>query len=136
MMSLFKWSDDLSVNIKEIDRQHKMLVDSINELWRAMKDGEAREVIGGILEGLVDYTKVHFTYEEDLMKKHNYPGLAHQLNAHKNFVQKVSDFEEKHKQGKFMLSIEVMNYLKEWLQKHILVTDKKYTSYFNEKGVN
>ena len=135
-MSLFKWTDDLSVNIKEIDRQHKMLVDNINELWRAMKDGEAREVIGGILKGLVDYTKVHFTYEEDLMEKHGYPGLAHQKKTHQIFVQKVSDFEEKNKQGKFMLSIEVMNYLKEWLQKHILVTDKKYTAFFNEKGVN
>ncbi len=134
-MSLFVWSDKYSVNIKEIDRQHKVLVDSLNQLFEAMRDGSARELIGGILDKLVNYTNVHFTYEEDLMKKHNYPDLAAQVKSHEAFVKKITDFDEKFKQGKSMLSLEVMNFMKEWLQKHIMGTDKQYTAFFNEKGV-
>lgn len=135
-MSLFDWKDEYSVNIKEIDKQHKRLVDALNDLWKAMRDGEAREVIGHTLKGLLEYTKVHFTYEEDLMKKYNYPGLADQIKSHNAFVQKITEYNDKYKQGKLMLSLEVMNFMKDWLQKHIMGTDKQYTGFFNEKGVH
>jgi hemerythrin len=33
------------------------------------------------------------------------------------------------------VSIEVMNFLKNWLDKHIMETDQKYGPYLNSKGI-
>ncbi len=134
-MSLFKWKDDFSVNIKEIDRQHMMLIDTLNELFDAMRSGEVRETIGGILKSMIDYTYLHFSTEEKLMQTHGFPGYTEHKTAHDEFVAKVTEFRDKHKQGKVMLSIEVMNFLKDWLSKHINGMDKKYSAHLNERGV-
>lgn len=134
-MALFEWKDIYSVNIKTVDDQHQMLVASLNELFEAMRSREANAVISGILKGLIDYVGVHFSYEESLMQKHNYPGYAQHKKEHEAFVAKVSDFVEKQKAGKLMLSMEVMNFLKQWLKDHIMGSDKKYSPFLNQKGV-
>lgn len=134
-MALFDWKDIYSVGIKEIDSQHKMLVNTLNELFEAMRNREVHEVITGIIKSLVDYVGVHFSFEEELMKKYNYPELIIHKKEHTAFVEKVLDFQKKHQAGNLMLSLEVMNFLKDWLKNHIMGTDKKYGPFFNNKGV-
>lgn len=135
MASLFEWKDSFSVNIKESDEQHKMLVGMLNELFDAMLAREANEVISGILKGMQDYVGVHFSYEEHLMQKHLFPGYPAHKKEHDEFKAKVGDFIQKHAEGKMMLSLEVMNFLKDWLKNHIQGTDKAYGPFLNEKGV-
>lgn len=134
-MALFDWKDSFSVNVKTVDDQHKMLIQTLNELHEAMLTRQAKEVISGILKSLADYTKVHFTYEEELLKRHNYPDLPLQKKEHEAFVGKLGEFVTKYKEGHLMLSLEVMNFLKDWLKNHILGLDQKYSSFLNEKGV-
>lgn len=135
MASLFEWKESYSVNIKEIDQQHKMLVGMLNELFEAMRNREANEVITGIIKGMTDYIGVHFSLEEHLMQKHMYPDYLQHKKEHENFTQKVVEFQEKHKSGKMMLSLEVMNFLKDWLKNHIQVSDQAYSPYLNQKGI-
>jgi hemerythrin len=134
-MALFDWKETYSVGVKEIDNQHKILVGTLNELFEAMRNRAAHEVIAGIVKGLTDYVGVHFSFEEGLMKKHGYPELLSHQKEHQAFVEKVTDFQGKHKAGNLMLSMEVMNFLKDWLKNHIMGTDKKYSAFFNSKGV-
>ena len=54
-MALFEWKNDLSVGIAEIDRQHKVLIDLINQLHDAMLTRKTKEVMSGNLKGLLDY---------------------------------------------------------------------------------
>ena len=68
-MATITWSDNLSVNIKEIDTEHKKLINMINELHSAMGSGKGREAMERSLPGLVDYTKTHFAYEEKLFQQ-------------------------------------------------------------------
>lgn len=134
-MALFDWKDSFSMNIKAVDEQHKMLIQTLNELHEAMLTGQAREVISGILKSLEDYTQVHFSYEEELMKRYNYPDFAKHKKEHDAFTQKVGEFIGKYQKGHLMLSLEVMNFLKDWLKNHIMGVDKGYSSFLNEKGV-
>lgn len=134
-MPLFQWNDSFSVGVKEADEQHKMLIATLNELHEAMMNREAKEVLGGILKGMADYVGVHFSFEEDLMKKHGFPGLAEHKKTHQAFVEKVGEFMEKFEKGSLMLSMEVMNFLKDWLKDHIKGTDQKYSEFFKQKGV-
>jgi len=134
-MALINWNDSLSVNIAEIDQQHQKLVLVINELNDAMKQGKGKDILGEIINGLINYTATHFKTEEDYFFQFGYPDMENHKKEHTAFVQKVTNFKEGFEKGKLSLSIEVMNFLSDWLQNHIKGTDKRYTRFFNEKGL-
>jgi len=134
-MAFFNWNDNMSVNIMLIDEQHKNLLSMINELYDAMKMGKGNDVLGNIINRLVDYTKEHFQTEEKLFVKYGYSLKDHHINEHKKFVQQVQEFKNGFETGKFGLSNKLLDFLKEWLKNHIMVTDKKYSQFFNQKGL-
>jgi len=133
-MAIFAWNDQYRVNVQEIDKQHKKLVETLNTLHAAMLSGKSREILADIIKNLVEYTGYHFSFEEQNMIKYHYPAYLQHKKEHDHFTEKVIDFQKKQKEGRVMVSLEVMNFLKDWLQNHILGTDKKYSSFFNEKG--
>lgn len=134
-MALINWSDNLSVNIKGLDNQHKKLVSIINELHDAMKKGESSKVLTKILFEMAAYTKTHFKSEEELFDKFNYPDKIKHKKEHDMFVQKVDDFMTEYKSGKTNLSFELMNFLTKWLMNHIQVSDKAYSGFLNNNGI-
>ena len=71
-MAFIEWSEKLSIGIKVIDDQHKKLIEQINILHSAMREGKAKEVVGAILEELRAYTKYHFSNEEKAFERYNY----------------------------------------------------------------
>lgn len=135
-MALFNWEEKYSVKIKKIDEQHKILVGIINELHESMKTGRSREIMGSLINKLVDYTIFHFDFEEKLFTSHSYPESAVHKNTHKALVKKVKELKSDFDSGKMILSMEVMSFLKTWLGDHILGTDKKYSDFLNSKGLN
>jgi hemerythrin-like metal-binding protein len=132
-----QWSDAaMSVGIAEIDEQHKVLVSMINELNEAMRSGRGKDALGDMIRGLKDYAAFHFAHEEKLMTAHEFPGyLAHKAR-HREFVKQVVDFEKEFKSGKAALTMEIMQFLKDWLVEHIQGTDRGYTKHMNERGVH
>lgn len=134
-MALMVWEDRLSVNIKGLDDQHKKLVDLINKLYDGMKAGKGADVMEGILTELVNYTVTHFSNEHALFQKHGYPEFAQHKKEHDDLTKKAIELRDDLKAGKSVISVEVMSLLKDWLNNHILGTDKKYTVYLNGKGI-
>jgi hemerythrin len=135
-MALMAWNSTLSVKIKQFDDQHKKLVDMVNELHDAMKEGKGSAVLGKILNGLISYTASHFSEEERIMSQHSFPGLALHKAEHDKLVKHVLELQEKFKAGKAILTSDVMNFLKDWLVKHIQGDDKKYGEYLSAKGIS
>lgn len=135
-MSLITWTDKLSVGVKEIDDQHKKLVAIINELHDAMTVGHAREVIGKVLDEMVDYTVFHFGTEERLMKTHGYAEhLKHEMD-HKELVKTAAELQKSVKAGGTSLTLQTMHFLKDWLNHHILGSDLKFGKFLNGKGIH
>ncbi|XOF32398.1 MAG: bacteriohemerythrin [Candidatus Electrothrix sp. YB6] len=134
-MSLIRWNDSFSVNVVEIDQQHKKLILIINELTDAMKAGKGKDVLGKILEGLISYTASHFKVEEKYFEQLNYPHTAEHKKEHAVFVAKVLDFKEEFESGRVTVSVNILQYLSKWLQTHIKGADMKYSSFFNDNGV-
>jgi len=132
---IMQWSDDLSVNIREIDEQHLRLINLINKLHAAMRSGKGMQATAAVLDELKQYTVFHFSSEEAMFEEHGYAGQVNHVATHKAFVQKVLDFEQQILSGKSSVTMEVMNFLKDWLVKHIKGVDKKYSAFFNERGI-
>ncbi len=135
-MPLIQWNDSLGVNIAEIDGQHQRLVQMINDLDDAMRRGKGNDTLGKILNGLIDYTATHFRTEEKYFDRFGYPEADSHKREHSEFVKKVSEFKEGFENGELGLSIQVMNFLCDWLQNHITGADRKYAPFLIEKGLN
>lgn len=134
-MALITWSTSLSVNIAEIDRQHQKLIQMINQLNDSMTKTVPKETLSGIIKGLVDYTVVHFGFEEDYFDRFGYPDKDAHKREHQEFVRKVVDFRDQFDSGRLFISMEIMDFLKNWLVNHIQGTDKKYGPFLNSKGI-
>ncbi len=134
-MALLTWQDKYSVGIREIDDQHKQLITMINELNDAMLAGKGKDVLMTVLNKLASYCVSQFGTEEKLFATHAYPETADHKDKHHKMTAKVTALIGEVKSGKSTVSIEVMNFLKNWLDKHIMETDKKYGPYLNSKGV-
>jgi hemerythrin len=135
MMALVHWNNDLSVQVAEMDRQHQKLIGMINDLHEAMSKGKGKEIIGKIIEGLLSYTKVHFSEEEKLMEKYQYPEVDAQKKMHKYFIDKPAQFKRDLENGKLGLTIDVSDFLSDWLKSHIQKEDKKYGPHLNKSGL-
>ncbi len=134
-MSLIKWDTNYSVKIKIIDNQHQNLVALINQLYDGVSQGKGSESAGKTLDELINYTRTHFAYEEQLFRIHGYPEyLAHKAE-HDALTEKVLDFQSQFRAGKATLALPLLSFLKDWLTNHIQGTDKRYSNFLNTKGV-
>jgi hemerythrin-like metal-binding protein len=127
-MALFNWSAQYETGIFLVDTQHKKLVEAINTLHDAMKDGKGKEKAEATLTFLVDYTVQHFTAEEGLMKQKNYPDFVNHKAVHDKLIAEVKDMKTKYVAGK-VLPMQVSSFMSDWLKNHILGTDKKYVPF-------
>jgi hemerythrin len=131
-----KWDQRFSVNIKVIDEQHKKWIGMLNNLHDAMRLGKGRDMVGSVLGELVDYTKVHFSTEERLMEKYGYALYSGHKKLHEDMVREVELLQSKYEAGETTLTIDVMQFLKNWLSEHIIGTDRNYAPFLNGKGVS
>lgn len=138
---MFDWKQEYSCNVSEIDNQHKKLFELAAELYEIANrkdDYDHYDEIKQIFKKLSDYTVYHFDYEEKLMDKHQFDAreiLMHKLE-HGAFVKKMIKIQnedlDKNQQKVLM---DIIMFVVDWIEKHILNTDKKYTQHFNAKGV-
>jgi len=134
-MALINWNDNFSVKVKEIDRQHQNLIRMINDLDDAMRQAKGKDILKKILGEMVDYTASHFAAEEKYFARFGYPEAENHIKEHKVFIEKVASFQKKFETTRIGLTTDVINFLSDWLRKHIQGTDKKYGPFLNEKGI-
>ncbi len=135
-MALMEWTPAYSVKVKKFDEQHKKLVEMINQLHDAMRAGQGNAMLGVVLQQLISYTATHFAEEEKMMQTHGFPGLAAHKLEHQKLVTHVLDLQKQFQAGSAMLTLTVMNFLKDWLVSHIKGVDQKYGEFLNTKGVS
>ena len=126
-MAFVEWKDEFSVGVQEMDEEHKKLFRLINDLHEAVKSGKTNDGIAAAIAGLAEYTATHFAHEESLLKAKGYKGLAAQQAAHRTFVEKVKDYEERVRSGKIVLTFDIGGFTRNWLTEHIKAMDKQYT---------
>jgi hemerythrin-like metal-binding protein len=135
-MGFITWHDHYSVNVPEIDDQHKKLIALANQLYDAMRAGKGLDVLGPVLTELVDYTAYHFECEERFLLQHGYPEHDEHKEQHDSLAEKARQFKDAFTQGQESRAMDVMLFLSNWLNIHILEVDKRYASFLSDKGVS
>jgi hemerythrin len=130
----FEWSEDLSVGIDQIDEQHKELIYRVNNLMEAIKEGSGTSETERIIAFLEKYIFYHFEDEEMYMTSIDYPGIAEQKEAHKEFkliVKNVRDSINEHGITPSTM-VTVQNKVCNWIINHVTNMDKQISRYNKE----
>jgi hemerythrin len=135
-MEYINWDEKFSVKNNKIDAQHKKLIGMINDVNKAMNSGSNRKDISKIFNNMVDYTKEHFLYEEDLFSRYSYgDGIKHKI-AHSNFIIKTLELYGDFVNDRGVDLNSLLDFLVDWLMKHILIDDKKFGNFLLENSQN
>ncbi|MGD9343226.1 MAG: bacteriohemerythrin [Desulfuromonadales bacterium] len=130
---LFVWDDKFNTGIEAIDRDHKGLVDLINDLYEAMQDGSGGALLLPIFSALKHYTETHFEREEQFMVDCDAPDQARHVREHKQMMAKLADLESRHRRGEAAISLQTLTFLRDWLKNHICVVDQAMAAQVQEK---
>jgi methyl-accepting chemotaxis protein len=109
-----------------MDRQHQRLFDLINQFYDALQDGKSKDVLSKTLTELVSYVDIHFADEENLMRQIRYPALAAHQTKHRRLVDHVKKLFSDFQAGRPVNSLNLADFLKNWLVQHIQKEDKQY----------
>lgn len=134
-MGFIKWTSRYAVHIEEVDRQHQKLIELINTLYDAMSVGKGKDVLGQVLSELVEYTTYHFNTEDRLFREHGYPGRDQHRKEHDDLTAKTKALKQAFDTGNKKLAVDVMLFLSNWLNDHILEEDMKYAQFLTSKGI-
>jgi hemerythrin-like metal-binding protein len=124
-MAFFDWNDKLTVGNSMIDRDHKMLIQYVNEMHAAMMAGKGKDIVGAILGKLVQYTHDHFGREEVFWKANGLATLDGHKQRHVDLLRTADKFKADFDKGTGGMSVDVMNFLRDWLTNHIMKTDQE-----------
>jgi hemerythrin len=132
-MPLIEWNSTFSVGIQKIDEQHKKFFSLINVLYDAIMQGKGEVVVGPVLKELQQYVIFHFKSEETWMELYHYPDMIKHKLEHEAGAKKVSKLVLEYERGQQTVDIELLKFLSDWLQNHILQVDRNYVPYFQGK---
>lgn len=134
-LSPYAWKESYSVGVALFDGQHKYLIGLIAKLQDAMYEGRGRDAIGQTLAALSQYSKIHFAAEERLLGACDYLEFDQHKAEHDHLTAKVHEFQSRFASGQIALTVQMMQFLRDWLVNHILGADRKYALFLSVKGV-
>ncbi len=129
------WQDAYSVGVMEIDNQHKNLVAITNELFEAINSGVTVEKIKRVTDSLVEFKVEHFATEEKYFKEFNYELADEHIAEHQRFNDTVGSLSREYGQDAITFAFKLVDFIEDWLIKHMMIDDQRYKKCFAEHGL-
>lgn len=135
-MPLMTWTPEMSVGVKVLDEDHMKLIELLNTLYDGIVESKPRLALETVIDGLTRYTKYHFAREEKFLADTQFPASAAHKSEHDLLSRRVMNLQSRFENGQSLeLSMEAMNFLKNWLTGHIQGSDMAYGAHLNAKGI-
>ncbi|MDD3288172.1 MAG: bacteriohemerythrin [Alphaproteobacteria bacterium] len=135
-VDLLKWSNNYSIGIPSIDAQHMKIIDMLNILHVGIMSKRSKAALEIVIRDLIAYAETHFKYEEDIFEKIKYPERSLHISEHEALRKRVSEFQKKFEEGNDgTIALQLLNFLREWLIRHIQKEDKEYSSFLIANGI-
>jgi len=133
-MTQQNWGGDLGVGVQEIDAEHELQIGLVRALDTTLGAG-SREESGRLLEQLLDYTRVHFSAEELMMRLHAYPGFGEHEAEHSKLLEQLEEIRKAWQAGQVQPTRELVTALRHWLAEHVQTYDRGLALYLEKLGV-
>jgi hemerythrin-like metal-binding protein len=134
-MPTANWKEEYSVNVKEIDTQHQHLIELVTNLHNSVSSRQGKDELEQLLIELVDYTKIHFSTEEELMKEHDYPGSHFHCKDHKMILDHLDELVAVVAKGRYPTFYSDYDVSSDWAMVHINEYDTKLGEFLNSKNI-
>jgi hemerythrin len=131
----FAWRDSFSIHVAQMDAHHKRLIEIANKAMEHLYNNSEPESIANAFDALVDYTRYHFDTEEKLLALYSYPDTERQSQKHLEMIRQVIEYKERVLGGNAPNKADFLNFIENWLVRHVLDEDRKYGEFLNAKGV-
>jgi len=130
---LLHWQDKYKININEADRQHEKMVDLMNDVHIMSHQKRSNKAISNALNVLVEYTKVHFAWEEDFFDSYSYENASEHKTQHQKLIQELITHQQSIKIASPQKVDKQMEQLNTWLIHHIENSDSGYAAFIHSK---
>lgn len=134
-MNRLEFDDKLKLGVPAIDQQHEHFIGIIDEAWEIHQAGNASGELLPVLGALIDYALKHFSDEEELMRKFDYPDYLEHKEMHDQTTHDLFGFDVRLLSDHPEEAQAFLNFLASWLGKHIQEIDKKLAAFLIERGV-
>jgi hemerythrin len=134
-VTLLTWNHTCSVGVRAMDDQHGILMDTMNELRQALVRGSGREQLSELLDRLIEFTRMHFWSEEQLMEQSAFPGLAEHRAEHHSMLAQMIQSAHRVQYGEGVQMRPLLCSLRDGFLEHIEGLDQAYGPWMNERGV-
>ncbi|CAK0741336.1 Hemerythrin [Azospirillaceae bacterium] len=132
LWDVVEWSTIYSTGHPDIDADHEKLFSILNCFTQAVNRGEEMAVIRNVLSDLLDYVDYHFSREETLMERQDYPDYNLHQRMHKRFTQQITLVISQLDIGVDMSAF-LLSFLTRWLCDHILGADQKLGAFLKSR---
>ncbi len=134
-----QWSDAMLTGVAAIDRQHRILVDSLIDASCKLPDDAADPLFEQITRDLLGYAIYHFDTEEQLMRRHGYDATepdaaATHLAQHRGFSERVVALRAAARLGEPGTKAALLSFLEDWLVNHIMTVDKRLGRFIGDRS--
>ena len=132
------WNEKWATGIKTIDDQHKHFVGIINRAYVLNEDGKEKNKLKPIINDLMEYARIHFSTEEGYFEDTDYPDTEEHKEKHQELLGKVINFSKRFENEGDVSKLvkELLIFLKDWLDDHLIKLDHKYVPWLIEHGIN
>jgi hemerythrin len=132
---LLTWNHASTVGVRAMDDQHSILIDTMNELRVVVERGRCREEVSAELDRLIEFTRMHFWSEEQLMEQSGFPGLAAHRAEHHSILARMLQSAHRVQYGAGVQLHPLLYSLRDLYLEHMAGLDQEYGPYLNERGV-
>lgn len=133
--SFVSWNASFSVAVPTFDQHHQRLFGLISKLYDAMNSGAGKSVLTEVFDELLSYTDYHFNAEERAFEHFKYPDCAVHRGFHQELIKQATRLRADLEAGKALVTVEVMEFLRDWVTNHIKRCDKLYSPFFRNTEV-
>lgn len=130
---IVEWRDEYSIGLEEMDNHHKRLIELLNKSYLLVMQDDQQPELSKLLFELLAYAKYHFSAEEELMREYQCINMDQHELAHLTFINKVVTYKKDLGTGMKYLSVEIFDFIRNWLLDHILKVDAEMGKYIRSR---
>lgn len=129
------WSNSFTLNIPEIDNQHKKFFELFDGASSGFENKTPEQLERVIIE-LENYMEYHFQTEEKLMEDAGYESIENHKKQHSFFINRVKEMRLEFEYINPLLFEKITTFIKKWFVSHVIAGDPKFRdtviSYLNQ----
>jgi hemerythrin len=136
VVTLLTWNHACTVNVKGMDQQHAILMDTLNDIRLALVHGQGREQVSDALNRLIEFTRMHFASEEQLLKSEGFPGVFEHRDVHRKLLGQIEEAALRIQHSDDARTKSMLLLLRDWYMTHIEGLDSQYGVWLNARGIS